>query len=61
VLTIEPHLAVFDSYKQIDNTEMKLKYTFESNGAAFDAAMNAIKKILTDNNYIERNGVFEKV
>ena len=61
VLTIEPHLAVFDSYKQIDNTEMKLKYTFESNDAAFDAAVDAIKKILIENNYIERNGVFEKV
>ena len=44
VLTLEPHLAVFDAYKSIDNTEMKHKFTYASANEAFDAAVAAIKK-----------------
>lgn len=51
VLTIEPHLAVFDAYKSIDNTEMKHKFHFENNLSAFAAAAEAIKIILTNNGY----------
>lgn len=60
VLTLEPHLRVFAGYAQIDNQEMKNKYTFASNDEAFDAAANAIKEILTQNGYVYTKGGYEK-
>lgn len=60
VLTLEPHLAVFDAYKSIDNTEMKHKFTYASANEAFDAAVAAIKKLLNEVGYKEENGVFVK-
>lgn len=32
VLTLEPHLAIFDAYKSIDNAEMKHKFSYASGG-----------------------------
>lgn len=55
-LTLEPHLAVFEGYAQIDKTEMKNKYTFASNGEAFDAAVQALKTLLTAAGYYECKG-----
>ena len=46
VLTIEPHLAVFSGYKQIDNTEMKTKFEYKNTAESFSAATNALKHIL---------------
>lgn len=60
VLTLEPHLAVFDAYKSIDNTEMKHKFTYASANEAFDAAVTAIKGLLNEVGYKEENGVFVK-
>ena len=60
VLTIEPHLALFDAYKSIDNTEMKHKFEFSSSDEAFDAAVNAIKAILIAEGYKETNGGYAK-
>ena len=60
VLTLEPHLAIFAGYAAIDSTEMKNKFNFESNGEAFDAAVAALKKILAEANYIEKDGGFIK-
>ena len=60
VLTLEPHLAVFEGYAQIDNTQMKNKFSFSSNGEAFDAAVQALKRILKDKGYKEIKGGFEK-
>ena len=60
VLTVEPHLAVFDGYSDIDKSEMKNKFTFESNDAAFDAAVKALKDLLTAGGYTEKNGGFYK-
>lgn len=54
-LTLEPHLKVFDAYKDIDKHELKNKYVFATNREAFDFAANALKKLLKDNGY-ERNG-----
>ena len=51
VLTLEPHLRVFAGYSQIDASEMKNKYTYETNDQAFDAAVDAIKVLLTQNGY----------
>ena len=61
VLTLEPHLAVFDAYASIDNSEMKHKFHFTSNNEAFDCAVKAIKEILVKAGYKEVTGGFEKV
>ena len=61
VLSIEPHLAIFDGYAQIDNTEMKHKFEFHSNNEAFDAAVNALKEAMKKAGYKEVNGGYEKV
>ena len=45
-LTVEPHLAVFSGYSDIDRHEMKNKYTFKSQGEAFDTAVGALKRLL---------------
>ncbi len=60
VMTLEPHLRVFAGYAQIDNTEMKNKYTFENNDQAFDAASNALKALLEQNGYVFAKGGFVK-
>ena len=60
VLTLEPHLAVFDAYKSIDNSEMKHKFAYKSANEAFDAAVTALKGLLNEVGYIEENGVFVK-
>jgi len=46
VLTIEPHLAIFDGYGKIDVNEMKNKYYFKSNREAFDCAVTALKNLI---------------
>lgn len=60
VLTIEPHLKVFDGYGQIDDTAMKHKFHFQSNAQAFDAAVNAIKAVLLENGYVAEGRSFVK-
>ena len=60
VFTIEPHLKVFAGFSEIDKTEMKNKYRFPSNEEAFDAAVAAIKKLLTEAGYKEVEGGFVK-
>ena len=60
VMTIEPHLAIFDGYNKIDGEKLNHKFFFESNRAAFDAAVRAMKNILIQNNYKETNGGFTK-
>ncbi|MBE6644706.1 MAG: sugar phosphate isomerase/epimerase [Ruminococcaceae bacterium] len=54
-LTLEPHLHVFDAYKDIDDHELKGKYSFKSNREAFDFATNALKSLLMKHGY-KRNG-----
>lgn len=61
VLTLEPHLSIFAGYAQIDNTEMKNKFTFKNNSESFDAAVAALKKIIVAEGYEEKNGGFERV
>ena len=54
-LTLEPHLHIFDAFKDIDDTELKGKYTFKTQRKAFDCAVNALKSLLKRLGY-ERNG-----
>lgn len=60
VLTLEPHLAIFDAYKSIDSTEMKHKFKFESKDEAFDTAVSELKKLIIKAGYKSVNGGFEK-
>ena len=60
VLTLEPHLSLFEGYAAIDNTEMKNKFVFKNNDESFDAAVAALKKIIKEQNYNEIHGGFEK-
>ena len=60
VLTLEPHLAVFEGYATIDDTQMKNKYVFSSNNEAFDCAVNSLKNLLKEKGYIEKDGGFVK-
>lgn len=60
VLTLEPHLAIFDAYKDIDGSEMKHKFTFSDGNEAFDAAADALKTLLKNAGYREQEGNFVK-
>lgn len=60
VLTVEPHLAVFTGYSTIDGHALKNCYQFASRDEAFDAAVNALKKILFACGYKEETGKFVK-
>ena len=51
VMTLEPHLKVFEGFAEIDGTEMKNKYHFATNEEAFDAAVNALKGLLDNAGY----------
>ena len=59
-LTVEPHLAIFAGYSDIDNTEMKNKFKFANNNEAFDAAVNAIKNVILSQGYKAVDGGFAK-
>lgn len=60
VLSIEPHLAVFDGYNEFDGTEMKNKFRYSSNREAFDAAVSAIKAVLIKAGYKYENGGYTR-
>ena len=46
VLTVEPHLAVFDAYASIDNTQLKTRFVYKNSNEAFDAAVTALKDLI---------------
>jgi len=58
VLTLEPHLKIFDGYAQIDSTQMKHRFHFESADEAFDTAVNALKDVLQKMGYGEQGEGF---
>ena len=60
VLTLEPHLFIFEGYGKIDKEEMKNKFAFSSNAEAFDAAARALKGILREKGYRETEGGYVK-
>ena len=48
-VTVEPHLSVFDGLKELEQGEHRTQmdaYSYPSSDAAFDAACNALKKLL---------------
>ncbi len=58
VLTLEPHLALFEGYAQIDNTQMKNKFKFDNNVDSFNFATKSLKEILLAKGYKEIKGGF---
>ena len=60
VLSLEPHLTVFDGLKGLQGEELKHKYTYPDSNTAFKAAADALKTILTDIGYKEENGTWIK-
>lgn len=52
VLTLEPHLKVFDGYAEIDGEEMKNKFKFDTNEEAFDFAVKSLKELLIKCGYV---------
>lgn len=47
VLTLEPHLSVFDGFDKLEAEEKtKINYCYPTSRAAFDAAVNALKEII---------------
>ncbi len=47
VLTIEPHLSVFDGFDKLEASEKsKMNYCYPSARAAFDAAVNSLKELI---------------
>ena len=59
-LTVEPHLHIFDAFKDIDNTDLVGKYTFKNSREAFNCAVSALKALLTKLGYKEDCNVWKK-
>ena len=53
LLTIEPHLAVFEGLAGLQHEEVKHKFVYDSNLSAFRAAVSAIKDVLSQDGYKE--------
>jgi len=61
ILTLEPHLTVFDGLKGLQDEELTHKYTYPTPVAAFDAATNALKDVLKSIGYADAgNGFWAK-
>lgn len=48
ILTVEPHLTVFDGLKGLQDEELRHHETYPDSRTAFDAAVNALKDILSN-------------
>lgn len=61
VLTLEPHLTVFEGLNRLQDEKLEHRYHYESRAAAYAAAVNALKEILTSLHYTEGgNGVWTR-
>ena len=61
MLTLEPHLKVFKGYNEIDGEKMHHRFEFKSGDEAFDAAVTALKRLLSEAGYAENSkGEFTK-
>lgn len=52
-VTLEPHLFKFVGYSDIDKKELKGLFSFENSDQSFDAAVKALKEVLTKSGYTE--------
>lgn len=47
MLTLEPHLTVFDGFDKLEGPQKSaMQFCYPSSGAAFDAAVNALKELI---------------
>ncbi len=61
ILTLEPHLHIFDAYKKIDSHKLENQLSFDSADEAFDCAVEHLKKLLTSLGFHEEeNHVWKK-
>ncbi len=61
VLTVEPHLAVFDGLQNLQHEEIKRHYSYPDKKTAFKAACDALKEILTNLGFAEEKpGIWAK-
>lgn len=51
MLTVEPHLRLFDAFASIDAHTLKGRHAFKSNRESFAYAVGALESILTKNGY----------
>ena len=52
VLTVEPHLSVFEGFDRLESSEKtKMGYCYLNSRAAFDAAVNALKELIKEKNH----------
>ena len=56
VLSVEPHLTVFAGLDKLQDEELTHKFSYPDSFAAFTAATDAIKNILTDIGMKEGDG-----
>ncbi|MGI6239855.1 MAG: sugar phosphate isomerase/epimerase family protein [Christensenellales bacterium] len=60
LLTIEPHLTVFDGLNKLQGGTLKHRYAYPDAGAAFAAAADALKDVLKQIGYTEGAGVWTR-
>lgn len=60
VLTLEPHLKVFDGYGGIDHYELKNRFVYKTAEESFAAAVDALKALLIKLNYKEEDRTWKK-
>ncbi|MBQ3639875.1 MAG: sugar phosphate isomerase/epimerase [Clostridia bacterium] len=58
-LSVEPHLHIFDAYRQIDAHELKNEYSFASADEAFDYAVASLKETLQKIGFHEEDGIWK--
>ena len=61
VLTLEPHLKVFDGYAAVDKRQMLNKFEFSTNIEAFNFAAASLKESLIRCGYKNTGEGFEKI
>ena len=62
VLTVEPHLHVFNGLSGLQGEEVKHKYSYPDSRTAYQAAVTALKDILAAQGFkSEKVGVYEKM
>ena len=59
-LSVEPHLHIFQAYRQIDKHELRNEYSFNTAGEAFDCAVASLKETLQTIGFHEENGTWKK-
>ena len=60
-LTLEPHLRIFAAYADIDEHELRGKYTFDSGREAFDFATKKLEELMMENGFgKDENGLWKR-